>query len=110
MKGFSRKIGTSSCLLLEVITHLSNSKATNRLTQPIVDYCRNTLQAFQVVHLQDYFKETNRAADFLAKLGHSQLDPFVYYVSPPFGIMEVLTNDANGVLYTQTTRDVTVSF
>jgi len=49
------------------------------------------------------------AADFLAKLGHSQLDCFVYYVSPPFDVMEVLTNYATGVLYTQTIRGVTVS-
>jgi len=26
---------------LEVINLLSNTKATNRITQPIVDYCRN---------------------------------------------------------------------
>ena len=94
---------------LEVINLLSHTKATNRLTQPIVDYCRNTLQAFQEVQLQHCFRKTNCAADFLAKLGHSQLDHFVYYVSPPFGVMEVLTIDAIGVLYTRTTRGVTVS-
>ena len=74
VKGFSRKVGTSSCLLaelwalrddlimarnihveekliinvdaLEVINLLSNAEATNQLTQPIVDDCRNILQAF----------------------------------------------------------------
>ena len=98
VKVFSRKIGTSSCLLaelwalrdglimardlhiekiiinvdaLEVINLLSHTKATNRLTQPVVDYCMNTLQAFQEVQLQHCFRETNRATNFLAKLGHS---------------------------------------
>ena len=34
---------------LEVVNLLSNTKATNRLTQPIVDACRTILQAFQEV-------------------------------------------------------------
>ena len=89
---------------LEVINLLSNAKATNRLTQPIVDNCRNILQAFQEVHLQHCYKETNKVADFLAKLGHRQSDPFVYYVTPPFGIMEALSDDTNAVLYNRTIR------
>ena len=92
---------------LEVINLLSNTKATNRLTQPIVDDCMNILQAFQEVHLQHCYRETNKAANFLAKLGHSLSEPFVYYVTPTFGIMEALSNDANAVLYNWTTRVVT---
>ena len=38
-----------------------------------------------------------KAADFLAKLGNRQSDFFVYYVTPPFGSMEVLSDDANAV-------------
>ncbi|KAK9996367.1 hypothetical protein SO802_021053 [Lithocarpus litseifolius] len=125
VKGFSRKIGTSSCLLaklwalrdglimarnnhvekliinvdaLEVINLLSNTKATNQLTQPIMDDCKNILQAFQEVHLQHCYRETNKVADFLAKLGHRQSDPFVYYVTPPFGIMEALSDDASNAV------------
>ena len=95
---------------LEVINLLSNAKATNRLSQPIVDDCRNILQAFQEVHLQHCYRETNKVADFLAKLGHRQSDPFVYYVTPPFGILEALSNDANAVLYNRVTRVVTANF
>ena len=95
---------------LEVINLLSNAKATNRLTQPTVDDCRNILQAFQEVHLQHCYRETNKVADFLAKLGHGQSDPFVYYVTPPFSIMEALSDDANAVLYNRTTRVVTDTY
>ena len=72
----TKKIGTTNCLLaelwalkdglsmarnmcveklivnvdsLEVVNLLFNTKATNRLTQPIVDACRTILQAFQEV-------------------------------------------------------------
>ena len=76
VQGFTKKIGTTNCLLaelwalkdglsmarnmcveklivnmdaLEVVNLLSNTKATNWLTQPIVDACRTILQAFQEV-------------------------------------------------------------
>ena len=138
VKGFSRKIGTTSYLLaelwalrdglimartihveekliinvgaLEVINLLSNTKANDRLTQPIVNDCKNILQAFQKVHLQHCYRETNKVVDFLVKLGRRQSDPFVYYVTPPFGIMEALSDDANAILYNQTTRIVTDTY
>ena len=137
VQGFTKKIGTTNCLLaelwalkdglsmarnmcveklivnvdaLEVVNLLSNTKATNRLTQPIVDACRTFLQAFQEVQLQHCYRETNKAADFLAKLRHSLSEPFVYYMTPPFGIMEVLSNDANAVLYNRASRVVTTEF
>ena len=111
VQGFTKKIGTTNCLLvelwalkdglsmarnmcvenlivnvdaLEVVNLLSNTKATNRLTQPIMDACRTILQAFQEVQLQHCYRETNKAVDFLAKLGHSLSEPFVYYMTPPF--------------------------
>ena len=43
---------------------------------------RTILQAFQEVQLQHCYRETNKAADFLAKLGHSLAEPFVYYMTP----------------------------
>lgn len=48
-------------------------------------------------------QETNKAADLLVKLGHSQCDPFVYYVAPPLDIMDVLSADSNTVICTHLT-------
>nr|POE95000.1 putative ribonuclease h protein [Quercus suber] len=89
VRGFSRLIGSSSILLAElwplrygiamakslnidkliinvdaseVINLFSKPSYTNRLTQPIVNDCRNMLQAFQEYRMQHYFRETNRAA------------------------------------------------
>ena len=137
VQSFTKKIGTTNYLLvelwalkdgfsmarnmcveklivnvdaLEVVNLLSNTKATNQLTQPIVDACRTILQAFQEVQLQHCYRETNKAADFHAKLGRSLSKPFVYYMTPPFGITEVLSNDANAVFYKRASRVVTTEF
>ena len=96
IRGFSRLIGASNCLLAElwalrdgiaiaknlnisklvinvdateVISLFSKPSSDNRLTQPIVDDCKNMLQVFQEYHMQHCFRETNKVADLLAKLG-----------------------------------------
>ncbi|KAK7859306.1 hypothetical protein CFP56_006808 [Quercus suber] len=59
----SKWIGLQSCLRkIQVINLFSKPSYTNRLTQPIVNDCRNMLQAFQEYRMQHYFRETNRAA------------------------------------------------
>ncbi|KAF3964547.1 hypothetical protein CMV_011178 [Castanea mollissima] len=98
VKDFSRIIGTTSCLLAEFWAL--------RDAQPIVDDCRNILQAFQEYHLQHCYRETNKAADLLAKLGHCPSGPFAYYVTPPFDMM-VLSTDSNAVICTRLTRVLT---
>ena len=49
-----------------------------------------------------------KAADFLTKLGHGQSDLFVDYVTPPFDIMEVLSDDVNAVYQKNKKVDLTV--
>ena len=124
IRGFSRLIGASNCLLAElwalrdgitmaknlniaklvinvnaaeVISLFSKPSSDNRLTQPIVDDCRNMLQVFQEYHRQHCFRETNKVADLLAKLGCGQSEPSISYVTPPFVVMEVLSFDCNAV-------------
>ena len=81
----------------EVIPLFSKPSSDNRLTQPIVDDCRNMLQVFQEYHMQHCFRETNKVADLLAKLGRGQSEPFISYVTPPFVVMEALSFDCNAV-------------
>lgn len=125
VRGFSRLVGSSSILLAElwplrdgiamakslnidkliinvdaseVINLFSKPSYTNRLTQPIVNDCRNMLQAFQEYHMQHCFRETNGAAYLLANLGRCQTKPFVSYVIPPFVVMEAPDYDSNVVI------------
>ena len=53
----------------EAINLLSSPSNSNRLTQPLVNDCRDTFQAFQRVHLLHCYREANRATDSLAKIG-----------------------------------------
>ena len=43
--------------------------------------------------MQHCFKETNKVADLLAKLGRGQSESFISYVMPLFVVMEVLSFD-----------------
>ena len=96
VEGFTKYIGTTSVLMAELwalrdgihmakhlhihnlvikvdsaeaINLLSSPSNSNRLTQPLVNDCRDTFQAFQRVHLLHCYREANRATDSLAKIG-----------------------------------------
>ena len=81
----------------EVINLLSKPDNINRLTQPIVTDCRSMLQVFQEYRVQHCYRETNRAADLLANIGHCQDKPFISFVNPPFVVLEALEYDSNDV-------------
>ena len=88
----------------EVINLFSKPNYFNRLTQPIVDDCRNMLQIFQEYYMQHCFRETNKAADLLAKLARCQSESFISYLMPPFVIMETLLFYSNAVSCTRLIR------
>ena len=43
--------------------------------------------------MQHCFRQTNKVADLLAKLGRSQSESFISYVTPPFVVMEAFSFD-----------------
>ena len=81
----------------EAIKLLSSPSNSNRLTQALVNDYRDTLQAFQQVHLLHCYKEANSAADSLAKIGCAQSELFVSFVTPLLSVMEVLNYDSTHV-------------
>ncbi|XP_075650971.1 uncharacterized protein LOC142621564 [Castanea sativa] len=70
-----------------------SSSSANRLTWPLVTDCRDILQAFHQVQLSHCYREANQVADLLAKMGSSHQEEFVYYVSPPLTLLDVLAFD-----------------
>ena len=92
----------------EIISLFSKPSSDNQLTQPIVDDCRNMLQVFQEYHMQHCFRETNKVADLLAKLGRGQSEPFISYVTSPFVVIEALSFDCNAVPCTRLIRAPTI--
>ena len=77
----------------DVVKLFSSSSSSNRLTWPLVAECRDILQVFRQVQLSHYYREANHATDILAKIGSSQCEDFVYYVTPPFSLLDVLAFD-----------------
>ncbi|KAK9995840.1 hypothetical protein SO802_020526 [Lithocarpus litseifolius] len=77
----------------DVVTLISSPTSTNRLTQPLVAECRDTLQAFHQVQLNHCFREANQAADSLARMGCSRQEAFVFYFMPPLFMLDVLSSD-----------------
>ena len=77
----------------DVVKLFSSSSSSNRLTWPLVAECRDILQVFRQVQLSHYYREANHATDILAKIGSSQRKDFVYYVTPPFSLLDVLASD-----------------
>nr|POE89082.1 putative ribonuclease h protein [Quercus suber] len=105
VQGFARHIGTTSVLMAELwalrdgihmaknlhihnlVINVDSAKAVNllsspsnfnRLTQPLVNDCRDTLQVFHKVQLLHCYREANRAADSLAKIGCAQMELFFF--------------------------------
>ena len=57
-----------------------------------------TLQAFQQVKLEHWYRKANRAAHVLAKIRCSQIEPFISYTQPSFVVTEALNLDCNSIL------------
>ena len=120
VQGFSKPLGTATILMAElwalreglrmarqlniyylivnvdsfdVVKLFSSSSSTNRLTWPLVAECKDILQAFEQVRLSHCYRKANHVVNLLAKIGSSQHEDFVYYVTPPFSLLDVLTFD-----------------
>lgn len=95
----------------DVVKLITSSSSTNRLTQPLVTECRDILQSFWQVQLSPCYREANQAADLLAKMGSSQREDFVYYVTPPLTLLDVLAFDcASGSAPNVSVSETVVSF
>ena len=57
------------CDALEAVKLLSNNLVSNMLFNSILNECRNSLQTFHEVKIQHCYREANKAADHLAKVG-----------------------------------------
>ena len=77
----------------EAIKLLSSSSNSNKLTQTVVNDCKDTFQVFNQVQLSHCYREANRAANSLAKIGGAQVQCFVSFVTPPLSVMEALSFD-----------------
>ena len=126
--GFARNIGISSSFIAElwalrdrllicvhrnfnaveveldakaVIDVLSASKCTNSLVAPLVDDCKQLATQIHQIHFKHCFREVNRSADKLARMGATQDSEFKLFLCPPMDLVTVFNFDLNGLYLTK---------
>ena len=88
------QLWTLKCHLLTLLTSKSNSNTNDRLIDPILAECRNSLLAFHEVKMQLSYREANRAVDLLAKVGCVvKLFLFWLYLYPSNDVITILSLD-----------------
>ena len=122
--GYDRKIGTTTsfaaelwglrdrilqCLNLHllaikikidaksIVELLNNPRAAENVVSTLVDDCRYLISQLPRVRVKHCFREANRCADVLARLGSNQENDFLVFRSPLVDVWDFLEADANGL-------------
>ena len=83
----------------------SQSHANTFIFSLIEDY-KHMISKIPQTRIRHIFREANRCADFLAKLGASCEDDFIVFSSPPVDLLCVLEADARGQFVSRLCFDV----
>jgi ribonuclease HI len=86
---------------LMVVSFLALNSIPHPSLRPLVADCRFLLQRIPHKELKHVFREANKCADRLTKLGGSQEADFVVLDTPPACICDVLSFDNSGCISTQ---------
>ena len=124
IKGFAKKIGiinsfitemwglrdgllmccsyNVSCVEIEldakaIIDVLLNSNYVDNIVSPILDDCRQLISNFSQVWIRHCYREANRCANKLAKMGSSHIIDFATFDNPPSDVLAVYKEGLNGV-------------
>ena len=123
MAGFSRKIGISTSLLAElwairdglmlcvdrnlamveveldakaVVDMLANPLYSNNVISPLIEDCRFLISQIPHVRIKHCYREANRCADNLARIGANQILDFILYEDLPRDLGVIMEVDING--------------
>jgi len=122
--GFARKIGTTTSFMAElwalrdglllclqiqaqaicveldakaVVDAFNMQSYSNTVISSIMDDCRHLATQISHLRVRHIYREANRCADFLAKLGLSVVSDYVELPSPPVDLLHILEDDACGM-------------
>ena len=73
-----------------------NAANTNSEFAPLVDDCRDLLKRFPQAQIKHCYREGNKCADRLARLGTDLEKNFVVFAAPPSVIVPLLVLDKLG--------------
>ena len=88
-----------------VVDVMKNNVYVNNVVSPILDDCRHLVACFQQVQFKYCYRQANRCADLLARMGAVQERDFMSFVSPPVDICNVFEDDLNGVYFNRMCTD-----
>jgi len=81
-----------------LVDAFSNQNNSNVITSPLMEDCRQLATQIPQVRFMHVYKEANRVANHLAKLGSSMEIDFVIFSSPPVDIVSVVEADCRGLV------------
>lgn len=82
---------------LEAIQALNQDISPTTPAPALVLDCKGLLLKFEATRLRHSPRETNHAADFLAKIGHDLPQGVSIHESPPTGVLSIICNDISGL-------------
>ena len=91
-----------------IVDVIKNSAYVNQIISPILDDCRQLLTGFQQVQLKHCYREANRCADLMARIGADQEQEYMLFASPPVDLAKALEDDCNGVFFNRVSTDLDV--
>ena len=122
--GFARKIGKTTSFIAElwalcdglnmcinhsfaaveveldakaIIDALANPSYTNVFVSSLMDDCRLLISQIPQICFRHYYREANRCADALARMGGTQASDFVNFVCLPEDLVQLLDFDLHGL-------------
>ena len=81
------------------IALIHNTNAECHPYASVLKHVQSLLQRAWVVKIQHIYRERNRAADFLASLGHGLQLGVCFYDLPPIGLASFLREDVAGISF-----------
>ena len=80
-----------------VVEIFKNDSYVNNAISPLLDDCRHLVARFRHIRFNHCYRQANRCADLLARMGAIQVPEFSSFSSPPMDIFNVFQDDCNGV-------------
>nr|POE94062.1 putative ribonuclease h protein [Quercus suber] len=92
-----------------VVSVLANAAGTNSEIDPLVDECRDMLKRIPQARLKHCYRESNKCADRLARLGTEMEEEFFVFDTPPPVIVPLLFLDKMGTTQDRICNEVGTS-
>lgn len=87
---------------------LKNSDFVNHIISPLLDDCRQLVTRFQQIQITHCYRQANRCADILARIGADLDSDFILFSCPSVDLVKVLEDDCNGVYFNRPCTEIDV--